>query len=180
MVRPLGDDDSARRTVPVVTYVLIALNVLVFFLELSAGDTFIKQWDFVPSRFSANPAGEAPTEWRVRDEQDVSLYPSRKSRGLRLFNADSRLQGPAERVARFFTISVSSVQSENGDRSSSFPWQRTIDRRRSWSFVSALSPKVERFLNAAASLWGRFSCVHPRGGGSANFHGPPNWSCEQR
>jgi rhomboid family protein len=61
MVLPLGDDDSARRTVPVVTYALIALNVLVFFLELSAGDAFIKQWAFVPSRFSANPAGEAPT-----------------------------------------------------------------------------------------------------------------------
>src|SRR5205085_5964989 len=57
----LGDDDSTRRTVPVVTYALIALNVLVFLLELSAGDTFIKQWAFVPSRFSANPAGEAPT-----------------------------------------------------------------------------------------------------------------------
>jgi len=61
MVLPLGDDDSARRTVPIVTFVLIALNVLVFFLELSAGDAFIKQWAFVPNRFSANPAGEAPT-----------------------------------------------------------------------------------------------------------------------
>ena len=61
MVLPLGDDDSARRTVPVVTFALIALNVLVFLLELSAGDTFIQQWAFVPSRFSANPTAEAPT-----------------------------------------------------------------------------------------------------------------------
>jgi membrane associated rhomboid family serine protease len=61
MVLPLGDDDSTRRTVPVVTYVLIALNVLVFLLELSAGDAFIQQWAFVPSRFSANPTAEAPT-----------------------------------------------------------------------------------------------------------------------
>lgn len=28
---PIGDDDSARRTVPLVTYALIALNVLFFF-----------------------------------------------------------------------------------------------------------------------------------------------------
>ena len=61
MVLPLGDDDSARRTIPVVTYVLIALNVLVFLLELSAGDTFIQQWAFVPNRFSANPTAETPT-----------------------------------------------------------------------------------------------------------------------
>lgn len=28
---PISDDDSTRRLTPVVTYVLIALNVLVFF-----------------------------------------------------------------------------------------------------------------------------------------------------
>ena len=53
---PIGDDDSARRTVPVVTYVLIALNVLFFFVELVGGDAFIEKWAFVPSRFLANPA----------------------------------------------------------------------------------------------------------------------------
>lgn len=55
---PIGDDDTARRSLPIVTYALIALNVLVFFLEMSAGDAFIIQWSFVPSRFLANPAGE--------------------------------------------------------------------------------------------------------------------------
>ena len=55
---PIGDDDSARRTVPVVTYGLIALNVLFFFVELSGGDSFIEKWAFVPSRFLANPAGD--------------------------------------------------------------------------------------------------------------------------
>ncbi len=54
---PIGDDNSARRSVPVVTYALIALNVLFFFVELSGGDAFINQWAFVPSRFMANPAG---------------------------------------------------------------------------------------------------------------------------
>lgn len=58
---PIGDDDSARRTVPLVTYALIALNVLFFFVELSGGDAFIEKWAFVPSRFMANPIGDFPT-----------------------------------------------------------------------------------------------------------------------
>lgn len=55
---PIGDDDSARRTVPLVTYVLIAVNVLFFFVELTGGDAFIMKWAFVPKRFLANPAGD--------------------------------------------------------------------------------------------------------------------------
>jgi membrane associated rhomboid family serine protease len=58
---PLGDDNSQRRSVPVVTFVLIALNVLVFFVELSAGQGFIQQWAFVPRKFAADPAGQAHT-----------------------------------------------------------------------------------------------------------------------
>lgn len=55
---PIGDDNSARRTVPVVTYALIGLNLLVFFLELGGGDAFIMEWAFAPSRFLADPAGD--------------------------------------------------------------------------------------------------------------------------
>ncbi len=55
---PIGDDNSARRTTPLVTYALIALNVLVFFLELSGADAFIMKWAFVPSRFLANPTAD--------------------------------------------------------------------------------------------------------------------------
>ena len=58
---PIGDDNSARRITPMVTYVLIALNALVFLLELSSGDAFIERWAFVPTRFLADPAGELPT-----------------------------------------------------------------------------------------------------------------------
>jgi len=54
---PIGDDNSGRRTVPLVTYALVALNVLFFFVELSGGDAFIGKWAFVPSRFLANPFG---------------------------------------------------------------------------------------------------------------------------
>jgi hypothetical protein len=38
---PLGDDNSQRRTLPVVTFVLIGLNVLMFMAELGSGDAFI-------------------------------------------------------------------------------------------------------------------------------------------
>jgi membrane associated rhomboid family serine protease len=55
---PIGDDDSARRSFPLVTYALIALNVLFFFVELSGGDAFIGKWAFVPSRFLANPGAD--------------------------------------------------------------------------------------------------------------------------
>ena len=58
---PIGDDNSGRRTVPLVTYALVALNVLFFFVELSGGDAFIKRWAFVPSRFLANPFGNLLT-----------------------------------------------------------------------------------------------------------------------
>src|SRR3989304_2120214 len=58
---PIGDDDSSRRTFPLVTYVLIALNVLFFFVEMSGGDAFIGEWFFVPRRFLANPVGDSLT-----------------------------------------------------------------------------------------------------------------------
>jgi membrane associated rhomboid family serine protease len=58
---PIGDDNSSRKRVPVVTYVLVALNILVFFVELIAGDVFIVTWSFVPSRFLASPASESVT-----------------------------------------------------------------------------------------------------------------------
>lgn len=34
-------------TLAVVTYAFIAVNVLVFFVELSGGDDFIRRWSFV-------------------------------------------------------------------------------------------------------------------------------------
>src|SRR4030066_161768 len=58
---PIGDDDTARRTVPLVTYALVALNVFFFFVELSGGDAFIMKWAFVPSRFTGNPLGDSLT-----------------------------------------------------------------------------------------------------------------------
>ena len=55
---PIGDDDTSRRTIPLVTYALIALNVLFFFVEQSGGDAFIGMWALVPRRFLADPFGD--------------------------------------------------------------------------------------------------------------------------
>lgn len=54
---PIGDDNSQRRLVPVVTWLLVIINVLVFFLETAGGDAFINMWSFIPARFSQDPAG---------------------------------------------------------------------------------------------------------------------------
>ena len=61
MLFPIGDDNSSRRPLPVVTYALIALNVLVFIIELNQGESFIRQWAVVPRQLVANPSAEIPT-----------------------------------------------------------------------------------------------------------------------
>jgi membrane associated rhomboid family serine protease len=45
---PLGDDNSARRTTPVVVYGLILVNALVWLLQLSQGDAFTMGFSTVP------------------------------------------------------------------------------------------------------------------------------------
>ena len=58
---PVGDDNTQRRTVPVVTFALIGLNVVVFLAELAGGDQFITNWAFVPGRFTEQPGVNAVT-----------------------------------------------------------------------------------------------------------------------
>ena len=45
---------------PVVTFVLIALNVLFFFVELNGGDAFIRQWAFIPRGSARIPPATCP------------------------------------------------------------------------------------------------------------------------
>lgn len=61
IMMPLGDDNSMIKSTPIFTYILIILNVLFFLVELSGGEEFIKQWAFIPQRFTANPFKEFPT-----------------------------------------------------------------------------------------------------------------------
>lgn len=54
---PIGDDDSGRRLTPFVTITLIALNVLVFLLELGQGSeaqlqNFFQKWSVVPQEYA--------------------------------------------------------------------------------------------------------------------------------
>ena len=58
---PIGDDDRALRTVPIVTYALLALNILFFVVELNGGEAFILRWAFIPSRFIDNPITDSLT-----------------------------------------------------------------------------------------------------------------------
>jgi rhomboid family protein len=46
---PLGDASRRPARVPVVTGVIILVNVLVFMLELSRGETFVTRWSAVPA-----------------------------------------------------------------------------------------------------------------------------------
>lgn len=61
MVFPIGDDNSARRSFPYMTYLLIGINIAVFILELQRGEAFIRQWAYIPREFLADPAGELVT-----------------------------------------------------------------------------------------------------------------------
>ena len=54
MVMPLRDDDTDRHTVPVVTYVLIAINVIVWLIELGLGEKFINGFSTVPYEITHN------------------------------------------------------------------------------------------------------------------------------
>lgn len=58
---PVGDDNTGVRSMPVVTWALIAVNLAVFFLQLQGGEAFTREWAFVPARFSDTPAADAPT-----------------------------------------------------------------------------------------------------------------------
>ncbi len=57
---PLRDDNPAQR-IPVVTRVVIVVNVLAFMLELSMGDSraeFLRDWGVVPGRLFASLSGD--------------------------------------------------------------------------------------------------------------------------
>jgi membrane associated rhomboid family serine protease len=58
---PIGDDNSNIKTAPIVTWILIALNILFFLLELAGGDPFIKAWSFIPADFIRDPVANIPT-----------------------------------------------------------------------------------------------------------------------
>ena len=48
MLFPIGDENTGRRTAPIVNYTIIALNIIVFLYELTQGDLFITGYSVVP------------------------------------------------------------------------------------------------------------------------------------
>jgi membrane associated rhomboid family serine protease len=54
MVMPIGDDNTGRATTPYVVYGLIAVNVLVYLLQMTAGDSFTNGWAMVPYEITHN------------------------------------------------------------------------------------------------------------------------------
>jgi membrane associated rhomboid family serine protease len=54
-------DRNPHRTTPFITYILILVNFVIFFIELSSGDSFITRWSFIPQRFLTNPVAGFPT-----------------------------------------------------------------------------------------------------------------------
>jgi membrane associated rhomboid family serine protease len=54
-VLPIGDDNSRRRTFPLVTYGLIGINIAVFLVELSQPDpqAYLSEWGVTPAQVSA-------------------------------------------------------------------------------------------------------------------------------
>ncbi len=46
---PLGDESRRPSSFPIVTASIIALNVVVFILELTGGDAFVLKWSLIPA-----------------------------------------------------------------------------------------------------------------------------------
>lgn len=53
---PLGDVSRRRVHFPIATVVIIVLNILVFFLELQGGDSFVYEWAAIPANITSGHA----------------------------------------------------------------------------------------------------------------------------
>ena len=71
MIFPIGDDNSDRTTFPVVNYILIAINVLVFvFLQsLGTNDQFTYAFSTVPEEIRAGDDIARPVPIQVGDQR---------------------------------------------------------------------------------------------------------------
>ena len=72
MFMPLGDDNAARRTRPVVVYGLILVNVLVWVLQLSMGDAFTMGFSTIPYEIT-NGTDLVGTKRILVDGQSLAL-----------------------------------------------------------------------------------------------------------
>ena len=76
MVMPLGDDNLDRHSTPVVTYLLIAINAVVWFLELSGGEPFINGYSAIPFEITNNTDLVGPQSVDVGGQSvQIQQYP---------------------------------------------------------------------------------------------------------
>ncbi len=73
MIFPIGDDNSDRTTVPVVNYILIAINVLVFvfFQGLGSNDQFTYAFSTVPEEIRTGTDIARPVPIEMGDQRAV-------------------------------------------------------------------------------------------------------------
>ena len=79
MIFPIGDDNSDRTTLPVVNYILIAINVLVFvfFQGLGSNDQFTYAFSTVPEEIRTGADIARPVPIEVGDQRAViNLQPT--------------------------------------------------------------------------------------------------------
>ena len=79
MIFPIGDDNSDRTTVPVVNYILIAINILVFvFLQnLGSNEQFTYSYSTVPEEIRTGEDIARPVPIEVGDQRGViNLQPT--------------------------------------------------------------------------------------------------------
>jgi membrane associated rhomboid family serine protease len=52
MLLPIADENTGRRSFPIVNYTIIAVNIIVFLMELNLGDSFIAGYSVVPYKIT--------------------------------------------------------------------------------------------------------------------------------
>jgi len=59
---PLTDASRQPKRFPAVTAAIIVLNALVFLLELTGGEVFVKQWSVIPAGIVDRTGGQSSAE----------------------------------------------------------------------------------------------------------------------
>src|ERR1043165_2825891 len=79
MIFPIGDDNSDRTTTPILNYLLIAVNVLVFIFLQGAGsnDKFTYAYSTVPQEIKTGVDVDKPVRVEIGDQSaTIDLQPT--------------------------------------------------------------------------------------------------------
>jgi membrane associated rhomboid family serine protease len=88
MFIPIGDNNSNRRTIPVIVPLIIAINIAVWILQLKRGDALTNGFSFVPAEITRGKDLVGTIRMVVGKEPiSYSLYPSPHPLLLTIFSA---------------------------------------------------------------------------------------------